>query len=215
MKKDIEWLKEEIGTEMIQLEPNRTERWSDVKYQTLRSVAQKIYQLDEPEVLSQEWIDKSAVHVRGLGDFLEVIAVESLLVPKQELPVIPKYVADWIEDIKPDNSLRVAFGYIAQRKADNHDDPLAFWIEEGNSETFARAWLDGYEVEEEQKYYVLDTEDIPMLVRTYGVVNRANTHLSIHEKGRNTEHYELTEQEIKNYDERYWAFRNPVEVVEE
>ena len=28
--KDIEWLKEEIAREMIELEPNRKDRWSDV-----------------------------------------------------------------------------------------------------------------------------------------------------------------------------------------
>ena len=75
--------------------------------------------------------------------------IDQLDEPEKDEPlVVPKYVADWIEDIKPYNSLRVAFEYIAQRKVDNHDDPLALWVEEGNSETFARAWLDGYEVEE-------------------------------------------------------------------
>lgn len=58
MKKDIEWLKKEIGTEMIQLEPNRAEKWSDVKYQALRSVAQKLDQLDEPEVTLNRTFDK-------------------------------------------------------------------------------------------------------------------------------------------------------------
>lgn len=83
MKKDIEWLKQEIGTEMIQLEPNRKERWSDVKYQTLRNVAQKIYQLDEPEVLSQEWIDE---HKKSytMEDSIEISDLQNLLVPKQE-----------------------------------------------------------------------------------------------------------------------------------
>ena len=83
MKKDIEWLKQEIGIEMIQLEPNRKERWSDVKYQTLRNVAQKIYQLDEPEVLSQEWIDE---HKKSytMEDSIEISDLQNLLVPKQE-----------------------------------------------------------------------------------------------------------------------------------
>ena len=83
MKKDIEWLKQEIGTEMIQLEPNRKERWSDVKYQTLRNVAQKIYQLDEPEVLSQEWIDE---HKKSytMEYSIEISDLQNLLVPKQE-----------------------------------------------------------------------------------------------------------------------------------
>ena len=68
--------------------------------------------------------------------------------------IIPQFVADWIEDIKPCNSLRVAFECIALRKADNHDDPLALWIEEGNSETFAIAWIYGYVVEKEKLYTV-------------------------------------------------------------
>lgn len=90
MKKDIEWLKQEIGTEMIQLEPNRKERWSDVKYQTLRNVAQKIDQLDEPEVLSQEWIDDHKVarinNLRKMttDDVVSVKDLQNLLVPKQE-----------------------------------------------------------------------------------------------------------------------------------
>ncbi len=87
MKKDIEWLKQEIGTEMIQLEPNRKEKWSDVKYQTLRNVAQKIDQLDEPEVLSQQWIDENIVYADVKGNteaFLNEHSVRNLLVPKQE-----------------------------------------------------------------------------------------------------------------------------------
>lgn len=90
MKKDIEWLKQEIGTEMIQLEPNRKERWSDVKYQTLRNVAQKIDQLDEPEVLSQQWIDENKVarinNLRKMttSDVVPVEKLKNLLVPKQE-----------------------------------------------------------------------------------------------------------------------------------
>lgn len=96
MKKDLNWLKKEIATEITELEPNRKEKWSDVKYQTLRSVAQKIHQLDEPEVLSQEWLDDNVVHVRGLGDIFEAVAVESLLVPEKE--ITEKQVIDWLDN---------------------------------------------------------------------------------------------------------------------
>ena len=86
MKKDIEWLKKEIATEMIELEPNRKERWSDVKYQTLRSVAQKIHQLDEPETLSQEWIDKNKKYggVHDIGYYIPVDKLYGKIAPKQE-----------------------------------------------------------------------------------------------------------------------------------
>ena len=80
MQKDIEWLKKEIITEMLELEPNRKERWSDVRYQTLRSVAEKICQLDEPEVLTQEWIDEHsfAVSYDEIPDQVEVVYVDDL-----------------------------------------------------------------------------------------------------------------------------------------
>lgn len=110
-----------------------------------------IDQLDGTEVLSKEWINKHITdgHNVTLGEkVVYADELDGVLVPNQELPVIPQFIADWIEEIKPDNSLRVAFEYIAQRKADNHDDPIALWVEEGNSETFARAWMDGYKVEE-------------------------------------------------------------------
>ena len=154
--KTLESIREEIWEEMLRLEDKRKDQWADIKYQTLREVLQKLGHLDEPEVLSQEWIDENKSSWTKLkidGYYIPVEKLQNLLVPKQELPVIPQFVADWIEETKPYKSLRVAFEYIAQRKRDNYDDKLAFWVEEGNSETFARAWLDGYEIEQEPKYY--------------------------------------------------------------
>lgn len=92
MKKGIEWLKKEIATEMIQLEPNRKERWSDIRYQTLRDVAQKIDQINEPEVLSQKWIDEHATAVTydEILDRTEttyVVDLENLIIPKEESEV--------------------------------------------------------------------------------------------------------------------------------
>ena len=91
--KDIEWLKKEIGTEMIQLEPNRKDRWSDVKYQTLRSIAQKINQLDKTETLSQEWIDDHTYHEEEYDFYyMDPDEVKEVLVP--EITEEPETVAD-------------------------------------------------------------------------------------------------------------------------
>ena len=151
VKKDIEWLKEQMNHMHRMRDPDRDpDEWFISKTALLKGVDQ----LDEPEVLSQEFINEKAVEIYADTADAEVHAVfrirdlQNLFVPKQELPVIPKFVAEWIEEMKAYNSLRVAFEYIAQRKRDNHDNELAFWVEEGNSETFARAWLDGYGVEE-------------------------------------------------------------------
>lgn len=123
-----------------------------------------------------------------------------------EKPVIPQFVADWIEEAK-DRKLTL-YGAI-------HECPreVDYWLVDGdssNQETFARAWLDGFTVEEEQKYYVLDSEDIPLLERANNQTYKTTTALSIYEDGRDNSKFELTEKEIKDYDERYWAFAEEV-----
>ena len=203
--KNIEWLKKEVSTEMIRLEPHRAEKWSDVKYQTLRDVAQKLNQLDEPEVLSQEWVDNNSVYASHDGvteEYVHVDDLQSLLVPtiseietvditegqimdwlddnefyhhataetvlanavdKGELgyygtkysvvkkPVIPKHVAEYLDFAKKQASLIevlvASVGWPTLKKEFS-------WIA-ANDETFARAWLDGYTVEEESLYYAL------------------------------------------------------------
>lgn len=76
-------------------------------------------------------------------------------------PVVPKFVAEWIEYCKSNKlTLFGAFDPVSE-----HGIGLANtftgvvwkgidWAKR-NQETFARAWLDGYEVEEEKKYRVI------------------------------------------------------------
>ena len=68
---------------------------------------------------------------------------------EREKVTIPKFVADWIEKCKENNiiSLSGAFEYAKEEV----DIWLSDWT---NQETFACAWLDGYEVEEEKRYLV-------------------------------------------------------------
>lgn len=64
---------------------------------------------------------------------------------------IPQYVADWIEECKNDDFH--LFG--AMEDISLNQKKLDYWFrEDDNMEIFARAWLDGYEVEEEKQYYV-------------------------------------------------------------
>lgn len=73
-------------------------------------------------------------------------------------PVVPKFVAEWIEYAKKKgDSLAISFKPwnlygVEYSKADR-------WIED-NQETFARAWLDGYEVEKEPLYTVTINLDV-------------------------------------------------------
>ena len=69
---------------------------------------------------------------------------------RQELnkPVIPHFVADWIEECKAkEKRLLTALLYTPEK--------LNSWVDNSeNQELFALAWIIGYEVEEEKRYYV-------------------------------------------------------------
>ena len=123
--------------------------------------------------------------------------------------VIPQYVAEWIIRYREKYDL-----YPALRLLTNN---TLVWREiyewyRMNTHKFVNAYLTGeYEVEEEQKYYVLDSYDIPLLERVGKQIQKTATELSIHEKAGDISRFELTEQEIKSYDERFWAFAEPVE----
>ena len=78
---------------------------------------------------------------------------------------VPQFVADYI-DFKKTYDFHV---YGAMRVIeDHHDKRVQEWFYEGNIETFARAWLDGYEVEKEKKFLVrMKALDIEYSTLTY------------------------------------------------
>ena len=64
---------------------------------------------------------------------------------------VPQFVANWIEECKNDDFH--LFG--AMEAISSNQKKLDYWFrEDDNMELFARAWLDGYEVEEEKRYLV-------------------------------------------------------------
>ena len=68
-----------------------------------------------------------------------------------EIVKVPQFVADYIE-FKKSYDFHV---YGAMRVIEDHyDKRVSEWFYEKNIETFIRAWLDGYEAEEEPKYTV-------------------------------------------------------------
>lgn len=96
---------------------------------------------------------------------------------RQEInkPVVPQFVADWIERSKQENrNLRNALN--------NGGEKMCLWfLDQENYDLFGRAWLDGYEVEEEKiytvkvkafldqylgRYYVNNEELTPQFTRT-------------------------------------------------
>ena len=134
---------------------------------------------------------------------------------ESEKPVIPKYVADWLEVCK-DNlavSLAISMNNIVMR-TNNQPDETIHWIAQ-NSGTFAKAWLYGYEIEKEKLYTVeipspnCPTADHYILSRLKNgkiIVNRYCI-----EQWRKFGDCQLTEAEIKQDFEWAWQFAKEVE----
>ncbi len=83
---------------------------------------------------------------------------------------IPQFVADWIEACKENLAIGL---YIAMNpdfmKQWNKSDKLISWVRKINNQNlFARAWLDGYEVEKEKRYKVV----MPNVSSSGGVLTR-------------------------------------------
>lgn len=128
---------------------------------------------------------------------------------ESEKPVVPQYVADYIDSERNSGStLSEALGnmYYEQRIAD------WFYI---NSETFAKAWLYGYETEKEKLYTVelpspnCPTDDHYILSRLKNgkiIVNRYCI-----EQWEKFGDCQLTEAEIKQDFDWAWQFAKEVE----
>ncbi|EKZ1038188.1 DUF1642 domain-containing protein [Listeria monocytogenes] len=132
-------------------------------------------------------------------------------VEEQERVVVPQCVADWIEqrEAKGDDL------YIAIDKSwESMNYSVSDWLEEGEDryDKFARAWLDGYEVEKEPLYFVK-------------LIDQATGYLNVRNDGRRSLSNSVqndvfktkfTESEIKAMDkgEVYWLLNEPVEGAE-
>lgn len=91
------------------------------------------------------------------NEYVEIDAVIEFIseLDEPEKVKIPQFVADWIENCKRGLSLRQAISQV--HVSIEVDDWLTEVDADGNfvnQETFARAWLDGYKVEEEKWYLV-------------------------------------------------------------
>ncbi|EAG9676200.1 DUF1642 domain-containing protein [Listeria monocytogenes] len=132
-------------------------------------------------------------------------------VSKVELVKVPKFVADWIKYCKKH------YWGLFEALDDTYEsscmpEEVTEWMENchENQEIFARAWLDGYEVEQEPLYYVRFFDGgLGFLNVYYTGARLLNCHLG--SEGYKTK---FTESEIKNMDARYWDFAVPVEEVE-
>ena len=88
------------------------------------------------------------------------------------------------------------------------------WLEyKNNQETFARAWLDGYEVEEESKY-IVKLKNVPYL---FGILNFSKRSKQWYFSDSNTNHTHVTNHTRKELEEAGfgWVFDCPGIEIEE
>ncbi|HAP4387312.1 TPA: DUF1642 domain-containing protein [Enterococcus faecalis] len=117
--------------------------------------------------------------------------------------VIPQVVADWIKYAK-----RQGYGFMQSYDpiymSYPINDGLDKWIDD-NEETFAHAWLDGYEVEKEQLYEVVFMEADG---ERYLLAELGESYFEIIPESENDGYRSqwFTENQIKAIDERYWPF---------
>ena len=143
----------------------------------------------------------------------QVIDIISKIDEPQKI-MVPKFVAEWIEWCKA-NDVTLLGGIspidelgstiCSEKRVKSRD--ATRWAKQ-NQETFARAWFDGYEIEQEKLY----TVEIGG-VGSNKLFKNTRKNKYIFHSGKGLEGYtdKLTEQEIKKADERLWEFAKPVE----
>ena len=143
---------------------------------------------------------------------------------EREKVTIPQFVADWIEYCKV-RKITLAHALYHSEEAKNKS--VYRWLFEDedsdNQELFARAWLDGYEVEEEKKY------KITLLNRNDGDLYLINQNADLADKyghfspvvllftkctNFSEKCYKLTKKEVVSYDFG-WVFDCPGVQIEE
>lgn len=123
-----------------------------------------------------------------------------------EKVVVPQFVADWIKVAKPVYSLSGAMVY--------GSPGVNKWLESwDNQDLFARAWLDGYEVEKEKRYLVkIKGNDPNFDILKYNLGARNWFTGSRHEYSSFRLHHTRKELEEAGFD---WVFDCPGIEIEE
>lgn len=162
----------------------------------------------------QDLKEGQEVYVKGrvihTGDHLDIVLdngsfIENAIILHHEKPVIPQMVADYIE-FKKEQNFHV---YGAMRIIEGHyDKRVPDWFYEGNIKTFVRAWLDGYEVEEDKRYAV-------KLKNTNDYLNQTEVGFHFYDNGRNNEKFTRKEIEDAGFGEVFNCPLFEVEEVEE
>lgn len=91
----------------------------------------------------------------GSKEYIELYKILNLVnqLDEPQKVVIPKSVADWVEYCK-DKGYTLKYALYFTKESENEE--VYKWVNESlnNQETFAIAWINGYEIEKEKKYSI-------------------------------------------------------------
>lgn len=158
-------------------------------------------------------------------EFVEEIISIISQIDEQQKVVVPSIVANWYTIIVEsgfdplDNFKNIIFKmgkYDGRNKNYNYDTGIYKWIKETPNaiQIVSNMHQFGYEVEQEKLYVVaIPDEERGNFIQLW----KYNNKLLFNEESkiRTGKVYKLTEQEIKNKDERLWNFAIPVEDINE
>jgi len=137
-------------------------------------------------------------------EYIETDAAIELIskLDEPQKPVIPQFVAEIIEYYKRNNATL----YDALREK-NFNKQYSEWLlnEQNAYDKVAKAWLDGYTVEEEKRYAV-------KLKNTNDYLNQTEVGFHFYDNGRNNEKFTRKEIEDAGFGE---VFNSPLFEVEE
>lgn len=178
MKKDKAWLKEEVYKLIEGYTSFGGHEHTFITGANVNKLGVLIDQLDEPETLNEEWIENHTASADTISyyseDSVPVVTVEklkNLLVPNQDKPVLPQFVADWIDayNLYGNNPLREYIDLESDFNegwTDEEDAAVYHWVNE-NPYAFIDALRYGCEVEKESHYYVAFEGEFNLLYVTH------------------------------------------------
>ena len=165
-----------------------------------------------PVTIGKVYDDAVGVTVSNAKRNCTLVVEEVYRFPKVQEPqkvVVPAFIDRFIGYAKAEGmSLFIAM--------DNAQNKESEWIIT-HEDTFARAWLDGDEIEQKKLYTVEIAEAIlTKIIRGHNVQYKMLPIRDVSDVFDNAIYYinRLTEKEIKEADERLWEFAKPVEEEE-
>ena len=127
---------------------------------------------------------------------------------------VPNFIGDWIykAQLVDDLSLCVALEYTTIKLYAKNSEEILKWLEiRENQETFARAWIYGYEVEKEKRYSVKIKGEIEEKLLVYGLCIDRYFFARTYDSSKRNEH---TRKELEEAG-FYWVFDCPGIEIEE